>query len=522
MPPVHNELLGLLVVGVSCATRFAYLSYSTHARRKALRGGEVSVEMSVVLDVVARDGARRLVPAIGPEQLLLAASLDDEVGDALEALGTEPVVLREALAAHLPQLCEPTGDRDGHDLPCTPTLARVLVAARARAAATGRKLAPIHLLPELCGAGRACFAAAQLEKIGVSAAMDLTTASAVGAAPPGEGAAPPYRRRHAAPSVELVLESPGPGPIDDLTEVLRRTFALTWIEADHVALTALHKGRAVIDAHPAEEAARALEQASRRASGFGVPLRLTLDPGAGGRSPRARLRVAAEMSIALRLATLAAARRRNPEVAVEHLLYAILFDTALGARLRAAGGQPPGAIQHALERTLEALEIQPLEVVPPFSRALNGAVHRAAAAARSAGDAQITAAHLVSAMSGGDDPTDAATVLAEHGVTRESLARTPAAPGRPGAVPAPEGHLGVVFYNDERTTMAAVIQILVQVFEKAEVEAMHLMLSVHHQGQALVGVYPAEVARHKVAQVHALCREHGWPLQLSAAETVPG
>jgi ATP-dependent Clp protease adaptor protein ClpS len=42
------------------------------------------------------------------------------------------------------------------------------------------------------------------------------------------------------------------------------------------------------------------------------------------------------------------------------------------------------------------------------------------------------------------------------------------------------------------------------------------MLSVHHKGQGVAGVYTKDVAETKVDQVHSFAKENGMPLRLSA------
>ena len=73
----------------------------------------------------------------------------------------------------------------------------------------------------------------------------------------------------------------------------------------------------------------------------------------------------------------------------------------------------------------------------------------------------------------------------------------------------------VVFYNDDFTPRAFVVEILVQVFHKSAAEATELMWRVHHGKRGVAGVYPREVAETKVTVVTALARENGFPFKLS-------
>ncbi|MFZ0242682.1 MAG: ATP-dependent Clp protease adapter ClpS [Desulfobacterales bacterium] len=71
----------------------------------------------------------------------------------------------------------------------------------------------------------------------------------------------------------------------------------------------------------------------------------------------------------------------------------------------------------------------------------------------------------------------------------------------------------VLLINDDYTTMEFVVEILRSVFNKPTEEAMRIMLNVHHAGAGLCGVYAYEIAETKVDTVHALAREHGFPLK---------
>jgi ATP-dependent Clp protease adaptor protein ClpS len=73
----------------------------------------------------------------------------------------------------------------------------------------------------------------------------------------------------------------------------------------------------------------------------------------------------------------------------------------------------------------------------------------------------------------------------------------------------------VVFHNDDYTTMEFVVLVLMKFFHKSETEATHIMLSVHHKGHGVAGVYTKDVAETKVAQVQDYAKEHGMPLRLT-------
>ena len=73
----------------------------------------------------------------------------------------------------------------------------------------------------------------------------------------------------------------------------------------------------------------------------------------------------------------------------------------------------------------------------------------------------------------------------------------------------------VVLHNDNYTTMEFVVLILMKFFHKAEPEATHIMLTVHHKGSGIAGIYSKDVAETKVHQVTKFAQEHGMPLKLT-------
>jgi ATP-dependent Clp protease adaptor protein ClpS len=73
----------------------------------------------------------------------------------------------------------------------------------------------------------------------------------------------------------------------------------------------------------------------------------------------------------------------------------------------------------------------------------------------------------------------------------------------------------VVLHNDDYTTMEFVVMVLMKFFHKSETEATHIMLSVHHKGQGVAGIYTKDIAETKVAQVQSYAKEHQMPLLLT-------
>lgn len=73
----------------------------------------------------------------------------------------------------------------------------------------------------------------------------------------------------------------------------------------------------------------------------------------------------------------------------------------------------------------------------------------------------------------------------------------------------------VIMHNDEDTTQEFVIRVLSLVFGKEEPQAMELMLKVHNQGHAVIGVYPYDIAKTKVQQAEQMAKLEKFPLQCS-------
>ncbi len=72
----------------------------------------------------------------------------------------------------------------------------------------------------------------------------------------------------------------------------------------------------------------------------------------------------------------------------------------------------------------------------------------------------------------------------------------------------------VILFNDDITTMEFVVRVLTQVFHKDEATATKLMLKVHNEGQAVVGIYTLDVAMTRVEKVRKMAREEGFPLKI--------
>ena len=71
----------------------------------------------------------------------------------------------------------------------------------------------------------------------------------------------------------------------------------------------------------------------------------------------------------------------------------------------------------------------------------------------------------------------------------------------------------IMLLNDDYTPMEFVVHVVERFFGLDHAQAFEIMLTVHKKGLAVVGVFSAEVAETKVAQVMDFARRHQHPLQ---------
>jgi len=73
----------------------------------------------------------------------------------------------------------------------------------------------------------------------------------------------------------------------------------------------------------------------------------------------------------------------------------------------------------------------------------------------------------------------------------------------------------VLFHNDDFTTMEFVTDVLRTVFNKPADVAVTLMMKVHREGMAVVGVYSYDIAMTKATLATARARDEGFPLRIT-------
>jgi ATP-dependent Clp protease adaptor protein ClpS len=70
----------------------------------------------------------------------------------------------------------------------------------------------------------------------------------------------------------------------------------------------------------------------------------------------------------------------------------------------------------------------------------------------------------------------------------------------------------VILLNDDYTPMEFVVHVLEVFFGMNREKAVQVMLAVHTQGRAVVGIFPRDIAETKTEQVNQYARENQHPL----------
>ncbi len=71
----------------------------------------------------------------------------------------------------------------------------------------------------------------------------------------------------------------------------------------------------------------------------------------------------------------------------------------------------------------------------------------------------------------------------------------------------------VIFLNDDYTPMEFVVHVLEAFFSMGREKATQIMLKVHTEGSAVVGIFPRDVAETKSEQVNQYAQENQHPLK---------
>lgn len=70
----------------------------------------------------------------------------------------------------------------------------------------------------------------------------------------------------------------------------------------------------------------------------------------------------------------------------------------------------------------------------------------------------------------------------------------------------------VVIINDDITPMDFVIHLLTTIFKHSESAAAELMMTIHTENSAVVGVYTYEIAEQKTIDATMMARDNDYPL----------
>lgn len=71
----------------------------------------------------------------------------------------------------------------------------------------------------------------------------------------------------------------------------------------------------------------------------------------------------------------------------------------------------------------------------------------------------------------------------------------------------------VIILNDDFTTFEFVIEVMMTVFGKTQRQAEDIAQETHIRQKAVVGRYPLDIARSKVAKATRMARSEGFPLK---------
>lgn len=76
----------------------------------------------------------------------------------------------------------------------------------------------------------------------------------------------------------------------------------------------------------------------------------------------------------------------------------------------------------------------------------------------------------------------------------------------------------VIMLNDDFTSMDFVVKVLVDIFHKDPASAERIMMKVHKNGSAVVGIYPYDIAVTKVNAALDRAKAEGFPFRMTIEE----
>jgi ATP-dependent Clp protease adapter protein ClpS len=264
------------------------------------------------------------------------------------------------------------------------------------------------------------------------------------------------------------------------------------------------------------------------------------------RPPRANTVIARDLEVSLHMAFVSASRMRYEMVTLDQLLLALLDNPSAADVLRrceidiaALRGSVSASVRSGTPVTSGATNVEP-GASPEFQRVLQRAIARSQAVTqgslRRRNPLKITSwvseslrrrgrkkgvdgADLLVALLEESDST-AAEELRRHGLTRRAatsviahgITNTYPVTAPPSSADGAQA-MAIVVENDDFTPTEFVVEVL-QAHVGLDLEsAVRVMLQVHHEGRAVAGFFPVEVASAKAARIQEAAGNAGHPLR---------
>lgn len=197
------------------------------------------------------------------------------------------------------------------------------------------------------------------------------------------------------------------------------------------------------------------------------------------------------------------ARQRDHSLQPIHLAYGLLQDESFQQVIAKVGGDPERveeAVVAALDGAHDAANREALEALGFISAVADHLQRKATVGDLFARLARNSA--VAKAFEGGGLVVHELLFAVVHGTKPPALMLPAPAPGA----------VHVVLRNDDVTTVEFVMAVLREVFELDPARAQTVTMETHHQGRAVVGRFPPEVAATHVESVRSRARDAGFPL----------
>lgn len=251
---------------------------------------------------------------------------------------------------------------------------------------------------------------------------------------------------------------------------------------------------------------------------------------------RPRIVVSPDFKVLLMVASGNAHQRGDPQMRPADLLLAALLHDEVVDLIEACEADP-AALRLTLQKHLQELvemapagaprpgiNAPPVEVSPESATIL-GHIHRWAGPQ---GASPVDVLRVILWVNSDDFVTallEGTGARARLDEMRPRARAKSASPVEATAVPyrrAPGPRLvPVVLWNDSKSTMEGVLRVLMECFEMEQIEALHVMVTVHHVGQMTVRHYPEEEARLLTERALTLARSLDMPLRITTSTDVP-